>query len=155
MDYLPRLCSGVNPDTKPYSSRPYSESDSVSLSAASDLNVARATRANVLVVGPESLVRPVLKLVAPATRRDGLVEPRDGQLHLPSPLRPSTVVVEGVDALTMAEQRQLLEWLDAPTTRTQVISTASMPLLPRIEARTFDETLYYRLNTIYIDLCEE
>jgi len=57
--------------------------------------------------------------------------------------------------LTMAEQRQLLEWLDAPATRMQVISTASMPMLPRVEARTFDETLYYRLNTIYIDLFDE
>jgi len=155
LEYLPRLCSGVNSETKPSTSRPYSESDSVSLSAASDLNVARATRANVLVVGPEPLVKNVLKLVAPAPRRDGLVQSREGRLHLPSPLCPPTVVVQDVDALTMAEQRQLLEWLDVPTTRTQVISTASMPLLPRIEALTFNETLYYRLNTIYIDLFEE
>jgi hypothetical protein len=155
LEYLPRLCSGVNPETKPYTSQPYSESDSVSLSAASDLNVARATRANVLVVGPEPLVKNVLKLVAPAARHDGLVQSGGGRLHLPSPLGQSTVVVQDVDALTIAEQRQLLEWLDAPTTRTQVISTASMPMLPRIEDRTFNETLYYRLNTIYIDLFEE
>jgi transcriptional regulator of acetoin/glycerol metabolism len=127
----------------------------VSLSAASDLNVARTTRANVLVVGPEPLVKNVLKLVAPATRHDGIVQSREGRLCLPSPLRPSTVVVHDVDALTTAEQRQLLEWLDAPITRTQVISTASRPLLPRVEAQTFNETLYYRLNTIYIDLFEE
>ena len=155
MEYLPRLRSGVNPETKPSTSRPYSESDSVSLSAASDLNVARTTRANVLVVGPEPLVKNVLKLVAPATRHEGIVQSREGRLRLPSPLRPSTVVVQDVDALTTAEQRQLLEWLDAPNTRTQVISTASTPLLPRIDARTFNETLYYRLNTIYIDLFEE
>ena len=154
MEYLPRLSSRVTPETTPYS-RPFSESDSVSLSAASDLNVARATRANVLVVGPEPLVKNVLKLVAPGTRRDGPVQSREGRLRLPSPWRPSTVVVEDVDALTMAEQRELLEWLDAPTTGTQVISTASMPLLSRVEAQTFNETLYYRLNTIYIDLFEE
>ena len=156
MEYLPRLSSRVHPETKPYTSQPYSESDAVSLSAASDLNVARSSRANVLVVGPELLVKNVLKLVAPAPRRDGVVQSRGGRLRLPpSPLVPSTVVVKDVDALTAAEQRQLLEWLDASNTRSQVISTASMPLLTRVEASTFNETLYYRLNTIYIDLFEE
>jgi DNA-binding NtrC family response regulator len=127
----------------------------VSLSAASDLNIARVTRANLLVVGPEPLVRNLLSLVASGTRRDAMVHAKSGRLELPSSgARPSTVVVHDVDALTTSEQRRLLEWLDAATTHTQVISTASMPLLARVEARTFNETLYYRLNTIYIDLFE-
>ena len=150
-----RLCSGVNPETAPHTSRPFSETDAVSLPAASDLNIARITRANLLVVGPEPLVRNLLNLVASGTRRDAMVHATTGRLELPaSGVRPSTIVVHDVDTLTPSEQQRLLEWLDAATTHSQVISTASTPLLSRVEARTFNETLYYRLNTIYIDLFE-
>jgi transcriptional regulator of acetoin/glycerol metabolism len=65
------------------------------------------------------------------------------------------MVIQDVDMLTTGEQRRLLEWLDGANIRTQVISTASTPLLARVEARTFNETLYYRLNTTYIDLFED
>ena len=57
MHYPSRLDSGSNPDTAPHASRPFSEPDAVSLAAASDLNVARSTRANLLVLGPEQLVK--------------------------------------------------------------------------------------------------
>ena len=154
LEYQSRLSSGVNPETAPHTSRPFSETD-VSLSAASDLNIARITRANLLVVGPEPLVRNLLSLVSSGTRRDAMVRGTTGRLELPaSGARPSTIVVHDVDTLSTSEQRRLLEWLDAATTHIQVISTASMPLLSRVEARTFNETLYYRLNTIYIDLFE-
>jgi hypothetical protein len=153
--YPSRLDSGSNPDTAPHASRPFSEPDAVSLAAASDLNVARSTRANLLVLGPEQLVKNVLKLVAPAGKRDSVVQAGEGQLQLPASSRPSTLVIEDVDLLTTGEQRRLLEWLDGASTRTQVISTASTSLRARVEANTFDETLYYRLNTIYIDLFEE
>jgi Sigma-54 interaction domain len=150
-----RLCSGVNPETAPHTSRPFSETDAVSLSAASDLKIARRTRANLLVVGPEPLVRNLLSLVASGTRRDAMVHATAVRLELPaSGARPWTIVVHDVDTLSPSEQRRLLEWLDAATTHIQVISTASMSLLSRVEARTFNETLYYRLNTIYIDLFE-
>ena len=155
MQYPSRLDSGSNPDTAPHASRPFSEPDAVSLAAASDLNVARSTRANLLVLGPEQLVKNVLKLVAPTLKRDIVVQAGEGGLQLPASLRPSTLVIQDVDMLTTGEQRRLLEWLDGGSTRTQVISTASTPLLARVEANTFNETLYYRLNTIYIDLFEE
>lgn len=155
MQYPSRLSSGPNPDTAPHASRPFSEPDAVSLEAASDLNIARYTRANLLVVGPQQLVRNVLKLVAPAGKRDTVVQAGEGRLQLPASSRPSTLVIQDVEMLTALEQRRLLEWLDGANTRTQVISTASTPLLARVEAHTFNETLYYRLNTTYIDLFDE
>jgi transcriptional regulator of acetoin/glycerol metabolism len=45
------------------------------------------------------------------------------------------------------------EWL-ASSNRPQVVSTASAPLLPLVEAGVFNDALYYRLNTVYIDLSE-
>jgi hypothetical protein len=155
VQYPSRLGSGANAGTAPNASRPFSETDAVSLAAASDLNIARSARANLLVVGPEPLVKNVLKLVAPAGKREPVVQAGEGRLQLPASSRPSTLVIQDVDMLTTGEQRRLLEWLDGANTRTQVISTASTPLLSRVEAHTFNETLYYRLNTIYIDLFDE
>ena len=119
------------------------------------MKIAYVSRTNVLIVGPEPHVNNALSLTAPDLTRDAVIQSRGGRLQLPAPSTgPATVVVRDVDSLTPVEQRRLLEWLDAGSTRTQVISTASVPLLPLVEARGFNDTLYYRLNTIYIDLSE-
>lgn len=155
VEYQARLCSS-NSNTAPYSSRPLSGTDSVApLSAAKDLKMAQATHTNVLVVGPNPIVKNVLSMVAPDARRDTAVQCQGGRLQLPQvSSRPAVLVVHDVDALTAAEQRTLLDWLEAASIRTQVVSTASVPLLPLVEAQVFNDTLYYRLNTIYIDLSE-
>jgi sigma-54-interacting transcriptional regulator len=154
VEYQARLCSG-NSNTAPYSSRPFSGADSAPLSAAKDLKMAQATHTNVLVVGPNPIVKNVLGLVAPDARRDTAVQCQGGRLQLPQvSSRPTVLVVHDVDALTAAEQRTLLDWLEAASTRTQVVSTASVPLLPLVQTHAFNDTLYYRLNTIYIDLFE-
>jgi hypothetical protein len=117
------------------------------------MKLARTTRTNVLIVGPESLVRSALGLATSELKADATVQCGHDRLQLPAPASPaSTVVVRDVDILTPGEQRRLLEWLGSSNTRTQVVSTASVPLLPLVEASSFDDTLYYRLNTIYIDL---
>ena len=155
MEYQARFCSS-NSNTAPYASRPFGGADfAAPASAAKDLKMARASSTNVLVVGPDPLVKNVLNLVALDGRRDTAVQCQAGRLQLPqvSP-HPAMVVVRDVDALTPAEQRKLLDWLEAAGTRTQVVSTAAVPLLPLVQAHAFNDTLYYRLNTIYIDLSE-
>jgi transcriptional regulator of acetoin/glycerol metabolism len=54
--------------------------------------------------------------------------------------------------LTLEEQRRLLEWLQETAGRTRVVSTTSAPLLPLVEDGVFLDTLYYRLNTVYVEL---
>jgi hypothetical protein len=155
VEHQTRLGSSVTRHTAPQQARPFHGTDSLSFAAASDMTIARATRANLLVAGPDHLVSNVVNLVAPETRSDVTIQARDGRLQLPpAASRPATVVIRDVDELSAVEQRRLLEWLDAAHTRTQVISTSSVPLLPRVEERRFNETLFYRLNTIYIDLFE-
>ena len=151
MEYPSRLCSGANPAMPPYTSRPLRGDESgAPWSAASDMKIARSTRTNLLIVGPAN----ALSLAFPELKADAIVQ-CGGGLQLPAvSSRPATIVVRDVDVLPPDGQRTLLEWLDASSTRTQVISTASVPLLPLVEAETFDATLYYRLNTIYIDLSE-
>jgi hypothetical protein len=155
VEYQARLCSS-NSNTAPYSSRPFNGADSAApLTAAKDLVMARTTQTNVLVVGPNPLVKNVLNLVALDARRDAAVQCQGGRLQLPqASSRPTMLVVHDVDALTAVEQRTLLDWLEAASARTQVVSTASVPLLPLVQAHAFNDTLYYRLNTIYVDLSE-
>ena len=156
MEYPSRLCSGNPEAAAPYTSRPLRANSGAPLSAASDMKLAYVSRTNVLIVGPEPLVNNALSLAAPDLHRDALVQCGNGRLQLPavSPSRHAIVVVRDVDALNPAEQRRLLEWLEAGSTRTQVISTAAVPLMPLVEAHSFNDTLYYRLNTIYIDLSD-
>lgn len=122
----------------------------------SDLNLARTTTTNVLVVGSERAVVNFVRFLLPDLNMVDTIQRLDGRLLLPAASsRASTLVVHHVDVLTRDEQGRLLGWLAESTTRRmRVVSTASAPLLPLVEAGVFNEALYYRLNTIYIDLFE-
>lgn len=108
-------------------------------------------RVNLLLIGPDSAIDNVLGTVT-ADARQPVVSWQPGKpFVLPNP-HPGTVIVRGVDTLVQDDQRRLLEWLERAAGVTQVISTSSAPLLPSVEAGAFMQTLYYRLNTIYLDL---
>jgi transcriptional regulator of acetoin/glycerol metabolism len=57
-----------------------------------------------------------------------------------------------VGALPLDAQIHLLEWLAAAIGRIQVVCTTPAPLLPQVRAGAFIDTLYYRLNTVYVDV---
>jgi len=46
------------------------------------------------------------------------------------------------------DQRHLHDWLQVSSGHTRVISTARQPVLPLLDAGTFSDTLYYRLNVL-------
>jgi hypothetical protein len=129
------------------------------LSVDIDLELARNSEVNVLIVGPEpgaeELVRRLLPRTAGEVENRITVRCHDGLLPLPSSLGElATLVIRDVDALSSGEQYRLLQWLDAVSDRGPIVSTAGAPLLPLVEAGMFSEALFYRLNTIYIDLFE-
>jgi DNA-binding NtrC family response regulator len=74
------------------------------------------------------------------------------RLLLPAVARGGTVVLHEVGALPQDDQLHLLNWLEHAVARTQVISTTSGPLLPLVHAGDFIETLFYRLNTVCLDV---
>jgi DNA-binding NtrC family response regulator len=57
-----------------------------------------------------------------------------------------------VHALPLSDQRRLVAWLELAKGRTQVVSTTSAPLLPLVNAGQFIATLFYRLNTVCVDV---
>jgi Sigma-54 interaction domain len=73
-------------------------------------------------------------------------------LNLPEVTQVGTLLLNAIDALSHDDQRQLLDWLELAGRRMRVVSTTSAPLFARVQAGAFVEPLYYRLNTICLDL---
>jgi len=74
---------------------------------------------------------------------DTLVLPRGGE---------ATLVLHDVGGLVGDEQTRILRWLDESHGRIRIVSTNTQPLWPRVTSGAFDETLYYRLNTVHVDV---
>lgn len=103
-----------------------------------------------LLIGPgelaEDFVGPLMaSLASPIVYLDAVV-----------PAFPSTVVgtliVRNVERLVAAHQEQFLQWLDAQIEIARVITTSPRSLFPRVQRGTFSERLYYRLNTVIVEL---
>jgi hypothetical protein len=132
--------------------RTYRANDPRLARAVGELLLDGRARMNILLVGSADRVRHVLQTQM-ATLRKPVVSWSPGEaLVLPPVERTGTFILHEVGALSLHDQLQLLEWSAGAMRRTQVISTASAPLLPRVSARGFIDALYYRLNTVYLDL---
>ncbi|HEY7289573.1 MAG TPA: sigma 54-interacting transcriptional regulator [Vicinamibacterales bacterium] len=77
------------------------------------------------------------------------------QLALPTAIDGGILILQNVGALTSREQERLLAWLEVQAGRVQIVSTTPEPLLPQVEAGSFLDTLYYRLNTVCVDTRRE
>jgi len=121
------------------------------MSTDSDWYLDLGTRANLLVIGPDDPAGAFLEAIRPHLQ-DPVAILRGGE-PLALPPRPvGTLIVIDVWALTPDEQRQLHESLDGRFRDAQVISTSPTCLMPMIAGGIFLESLYYRLNTICIDI---
>jgi len=137
------------------------EADPRLIRVAADVRLARTAarellgmempRVNMLLVGRAEIVRLVLRTLLVCARKPIIRWSPGEALVLPTGERSGTLVLCEVGSLGMREQIQLLEWSARVSRHTQTICTASAPLLPRIAAGHFNESLYYRLNTVYLD----
>jgi transcriptional regulator of acetoin/glycerol metabolism len=68
-------------------------------------------------------------------------------------LEGSTLLLTDVEMLDEAGQHRLLRWMnETRNVDTQVIALSSDPLFAKVCAQRFNADLYYRLNTILIEL---
>lgn len=117
----------------------------ISLETRADIQAARRQRMNVLIMAESAMTEAVLGLLLDSTEStipSGRIAPLDG----PSP----TLVLHNVDQLTTRAQAAIVNWLDQSKGRIWIVSTATTPLWPRVQAGAFDESLYYRLNAVCI-----
>jgi len=121
-------------------------------SAQVNLLLAGIPRVNVLLIGINGGVWSHLETLLPDLDEPITTWSPGQKLVLPPPTRTGTMILHDVGSLGHADQHRMLEWIELSGGRTQVISTASSALLPKVEKGAFDDTLYYRLNTICVDL---
>ena len=117
-----------------------------------DVHVGAMPRTNVLVVGSSEATRIVLDMLR-LDLRGPVLRWRPGQpLELPTRGRAATMVLEDLTRLTSDEQARILGWLDQVVGQVRVVSTTTVPIWPRVAEGQFNEVLYYRLNTVYVDV---
>ena len=132
-----------------------------------DCRLARAARVNLLVIHGEAVVQDLLEwlmldlqspIATPMATAPMATAPiatalcTGEPLVLPPVARARTLILQDVGALTHADQHRLLDWLDRTSGRTQVVSTTPASLWPRVQAGAFIDRLYYRLNTVCMDV---
>jgi hypothetical protein len=107
------------------------------------------TRAHMLVTGP----RTALSAFARAARSE-LREPV-ASISAVTPLfleGARTLIINDVNLLDHAGQQRLLAWMnESRNADTQVLSLTSARVFEFV-SKGFDANLYYRLNTIYLEL---
>jgi transcriptional regulator of aromatic amino acid metabolism len=120
--------------------------------AHEDLRRMGMPRVNLLFVGVAGMTRNVVGMLL-RDREEPTVSWSPGErLLLPPVARGGTVILHEVGALSPQDQLRLLDWLEHAVSRAQVISTTSASLLPQVKSGAFVETLFYRLNTVCLDL---
>jgi transcriptional regulator of aromatic amino acid metabolism len=117
-----------------------------------DLELTRFARANVLVLGNAESLDGAVGTLMSAVRAPVAYWRSSERLPFPALPNGGTLILPEVSTLTIADQQRLMEWLDGRTAHTQVVSTTTVRLLPRIRSGDFLEALYYRLNVVFVDL---
>jgi hypothetical protein len=117
-----------------------------------ECRLARSARVNLLVVHSQGDLRNLLEWLK-LDLQEPIVTWRAGdRLVLPPVAWARTMILQDVGALGHTDQLSLIDWLERAAGRTQVVSTSSTPLWPRIQAGAFIDSLYYRLNTVCVDV---
>jgi hypothetical protein len=119
-----------------------------------DCRLVRAARLNLLVMHRTGALQDLLEWLMLDLRKPIATWSPGERLVLPPSAWARTMILKDVGALTHADQRRLLDWLDLAGGRTQVVSTTPAPLVPRVQAGAFIDRLYYRLNTVCMDVTE-
>jgi hypothetical protein len=127
----------------------------LALEAHCNLLFKKTPWSNLLLIGEDSETSVVLETILSKLRDPITVWLPGSQLVLPPIAQTGTLILREVGALELGDQYRLNEWIErvqGRTWRTQIVSTSEASLLPRVHAGVFLDTLYYRLNTVYIDI---
>lgn len=112
----------------------------------------REHRPNVMLCGSKAPIRLALRgLLGTAWQA---VETWDctRPLCLPRPESAArSYIIEEAGLLSPDSQARLADWM-MDVRGTQIVTTILRPLFPQVEAGSFQQTLYYRLNVVYLEL---
>jgi hypothetical protein len=110
-----------------------------------------AVRPNILVIGTADDVE--LAVSALVARLPGSVSYLRPNAPPPAIEEAEMLVVPDVAALSPDRQHEWVTWLSNGDVRhPQIVATSGVPVYPLVEADQFSGILYYRLNTILLDM---
>jgi len=119
---------------------------------ADDWQMALTLPVNVLMVGPNHVTQSALAAIDPWLGASALTIRPGGLADLPAAERGGALILEDLCDFAPAEQLRLIGWLEQNVGRARIISTSRQPMAPMLSAGLFLETLYYRLNVVYIEM---
>jgi hypothetical protein len=109
------------------------------------------TRSNVLVIGPVAEIEATVSAIVVALEKPAYFWAPDEPL--PARADGHTIVIRDIGMLSPVLQVAWLAWLTAQRRRyPHIITTSSNPVFPLVTQGLFLADLYYRLNTILLDL---
>ena len=113
--------------------------------------LAHTLRPNVLVIGP--VARSEATVAAIVGGLPAPVRYWTPDSPLPSPGDTTTTVIRDIATLSLSFQQAWLTRMNSPHAQhTQIIATSSIAVFPLIVRGVFLEDLYYRLNTVLVDV---
>jgi hypothetical protein len=122
----------------------------VARSTRKELHVLARLRVNLLVIGIDSVVQNIMDLLPALDEPIATWRPGE-RLVLPPLTHAGTMILHDVGALAHGDQQRLFKWSEQAA-GTRLVSTTDAPLFPRVQAGAFIESLYYRLNTVCVDV---
>jgi hypothetical protein len=106
---------------------------------------------NLLLQGDNSAIAVAVRALSAAVPMPVVTWTADTNVDLPA-LDHGTIVLQEIDRLSPSAQSALLEWLDSHIGRVQIIATVTSDLFALVTSGAFLERLYYRLNTMVVDV---
>ena len=116
-----------------------------------ELKLIEAERPNLLICGPRESVDNALAVLRPSFREPVSCWSYEAQQPLPQQLT-GTLIVEAATKLDDRQQKILIDWLDNEGRHVQVVATTPENLFPLATHGMFRDRLFYRLNTLHLDL---
>ena len=112
------------------------------------------TQFNLCLLGADETTNALMDELSPYLRHP-IITLSSNLLELPAAGEPvGTLMLSDVEGLALADQHHLMRWLTQTNVPPRVISTAQGSILPMISEGAFLAPLYYRLNTICLDVRE-
>jgi hypothetical protein len=113
--------------------------------------ILRTSQINALLVGPRRLTEAAVATIERGGRQPMTWWAPDQGIDVPE-LHTGTLVIRDVDCLDVLQQERLTQWIGAHSPGVQVLALASTPLFAKVEGGQYSAALYYRVNTVVIEV---
>ena len=117
----------------------------------SEWTILRTSSVNGLLVGPRELTAAAIAEIGHGLRRPVVWWSPERSAEVPD-LDAGTLVIRDVDGLDSRQQEELARWIAVHSRGVQVLGLTREPLYEQVAAGRFSTSLYYRLNTVVVEI---